>query len=99
MVKMRVEEAGENTNYKLELMDVDMPLGLVIGWLWSICNLTLKFDRPALLTWQITMLMWNANCLGLDNVSYPFQYFVIFIIIIINFLIPKSFWVAILFFV
>lgn len=45
------------------------------------------------------MLMWNANCLGLDNVSYPFQYFVIFIIIIIiNFLIPKSFCVAILFF-
>lgn len=28
------------------------------------------------------MLMWNANCLGLDNVSYPFQYFVIFIIIL-----------------
>lgn len=78
-MKMIVEEGGENTHYKLELMDVDMPPGLVIGWSWRICNLTIKFDRPALLTWQIIMLMWNTNCLCLDIVSHPFQYFVFII--------------------
>lgn len=44
----------------VEEMDVDLTAGVVIGWLWRMCNLMLKFDWPELLMWQITVLMWNA---------------------------------------